>query len=139
MTYALRAITAEELKFNLNPSVKMQPNMPIGIKYNRNVRQVNEKIWQIAGEIVIESTEEQPLPYNIKVRLLGAFEADGIESDLDKQELTFNMEEALFPYLRTALTTLTTSAFMPPIVLPLSPANMTPVKKEEAPADKTLN
>ena len=139
MTYALRAITAEELKFNLNPNVKIQPNAPIGIKYNRNVRQANEKIWQIMGEIVIESTEAQPCPYNLKVRLVGTFEADGIESDLDKQELTFNMEEALFPYLRTAITNLTTTAFMPPLVLPLSPTNMTPVKKEEAPANPTLN
>lgn len=73
MKYALRGITAEELNFTIN-RIKMDPNTKIEIKpqFSRTVRRVqeNDKIWFLALEVKVESTDDSPKPFNLKTRLL---------------------------------------------------------------------
>ena len=139
MKYALGRIVAEELSISMN-NVKIEPNTRIEIKHARRMDQRNEKIWTMMMEAKIQSTDANPTPYNLTARLVGIFEAEGIESDLDKEELAFNMAESLWPYLRSAITNLTTNAFVAPLILPVSPTAMTPVQPDAKPeGDGTLS
>ena len=90
MKYALRGITAEELSYTIN-RIKMDKDTKFEIKpqFSRTVRRVNEndKIWFVAMEVKVESTEESPKPFNLKVRLVGAFEAEGVETEEQREFL----------------------------------------------------
>ena len=137
MKYALRQIVAEELSYTIN-RIKMDQNTKFEIKpqFSRTVRRVqeNDKLWFLTLEVKVESTETEPKPFNVKARLVGIFEAEGIENDLDRQDLVINMTEVVYPYLRAAVSSITANAFINPLMLPVIPAGtMFPADRGEPP------
>ncbi len=137
MKYALRQIMAEELSYTIN-RIKMDQNSKFEIKpqFSRTVRRVqeNDKLWFLTLEVKVESTDDQPKPFNVKARLVGIFEAEDVENDLDRQDLVINMTEIVYPYLRAAVSSLTANAFINPLMLPVIPAGtMFPEDRGEAP------
>ena len=139
MKYALRGITAEELSYTMN-RIKMDKDTKFEIKpqFSRTVRRVqeNDKLWFLALEVKVESTEESPKPFNLKARLVGVFEAEDINDDVDKQDLVINMTEIVYPYLRAAVSALTANSFINPLILPVIPAGtMFPEDRGETPAN----
>ena len=87
----------------------------------------------------MESTDESPKPFYVKARLVGVFEAEEVESDLDRQDLVINMTEIVYPYLRAAVSALTANSFINPLILPVIPAGtMFPEDRGETP-DSNLN
>ena len=89
MKYALRGITAEELSYTMN-RIKMDKDTKFEIKpqFSRTVRRVqeNDKLWFLALEVKVESTDESPKPFNMKARLVGMFEAEDVNDELDAEE-----------------------------------------------------
>jgi preprotein translocase subunit SecB len=138
MKYALRGITAEELSYTIN-RIKMERDAKFEIKpqFSRTVRRVqeNDKLWFLTLEVKVESTEEAPKPFNLKARLVGVFEAEDIQDELDSRDLVINMTEIVYPYLRAAVSSLTATAFLnPPMTLPVVPAGtMFPEDRGEEP------
>ncbi|MBQ8684627.1 MAG: protein-export chaperone SecB [Clostridia bacterium] len=137
MKYALRNIVAEELSYTMN-RIKVDKDTKFEIKpqFSRTVRRVqeNDKLWFLSLEVKVESTEDSPKPFNIKARLVGMFEAEEIESELDRQDLVINMTEIVYPYLRAAVSALTANSFINPLILPVIPAGtMFPEDRGEAP------
>ena len=136
MKYALRGITAEELSYTMN-RIKMDKDTKFEIKpqFSRTVRRVqeNDKLWFLVLEVKVESTEESPKPFNLKARLVGVFEAEDVNDDMDKQDLVINMTEIVYPYLRAAVSALTANSFINPLILPVIPAGtMFPEDREAA-------
>ena len=141
MKYALRGITAEELSYTMN-RIKMDKDTKFEIKpqFSRAVRRVqeNEKLWFLALEVKVESTEESPKPFNVKARLVGVFEAEDIADKEEERDLVINMTEIVYPYLRSAVSALTANSFINPLILPVIPAGtMFPEDRGEIP--KNLN
>ena len=125
MKYALRGITAEELTYTIN-RLKMNPNQKFEIKpqFSRTIRRVqeNDKLYFVSLEVKVESTEAEPKPFNLKVRLVGIFEAEDVNTEEDKQVLAISTTEIVYPYLRNAVSALTSNAFINPLMLPVIPA-----------------
>lgn len=121
MKMDFKGITAEELSFKLN-RVKLNPEDKLDIKpqFSRQVRKVNgnDKLNFIALSVKIQSTEEEPKPFDINVTLVGVFE---IEVANENEERNFVIEgtKLLYPYLRSAVTNLTASAYIAPLNLPV--------------------
>lgn len=143
MKYALRGITAEELSYTIN-RIKMDKDTKFEIKpqFSRTVRRVqeNDKLWFLTLEVKVESTEEAPKPFDLKVRLVGVFEAEDLQDDLDRRDLVINMTEVVYPYLRAAVSSLTANAFINPMMLPVIPAGtMFPEDRGETPQMSELN
>ena len=120
MKYALRGINAEELKFVKN-NVQVAPNTRIGIKQSCNFGTIkeNDKLQAVVLEARVDSTEEAPSPFNMVARVVGVFEVEDVVTEEDKQILAVSMVELVYPYLRNVVSSLTFSAFIPPIVLPV--------------------
>ena len=143
MKYALRGITAEELSYTIN-RIKMDKDTKFEIKpqFSRTVRRVqeNDKLWFLTLEVKVESTEDAPKPFNLKARLVGVFEAEDLQDDLDRRDLVINMTEIVYPYLRAAVSSLTANPFINPMMLPVIPAGtMFPEDRGEAPQASELN
>lgn len=125
MRYALRGITAEELTYTMN-HIKLDKNLKIEIKpqFTRTIRKVkeNDKLYFVELGVKVESTDDEPKPFNLRARLVGIFEAEEVDTDEDRQVLAISTTEIVYPYLRAAVTALTANAFVNPLILPVIPA-----------------
>ena len=134
---------AEEVSYTMN-RIKLDKDTKFEIKpqFSRTVRRIqeNDKVWFLTLEVKVESTEESPKPFNLKVRLVGAFEAEEVETEEDRRDLVINMTEIVYPYLRAAVSALTANSFINPLILPVIPAGtMFPEDRGEAPQTENLN
>ena len=139
--YSLKALTADELSFKVNP-IKATPDTKFEIKpmFTRQIRQANEnpKVNIVILECKIESTEEAPKPFDLKARFVGVFEVNNMTTDEDKRIFAINATETMFPYLRAAVTNLTADALINPLTLPVVPGS-TLFPEDRGPNQYTLN
>ena len=122
--------------------IKLDPNKRFEIKpqFTRGVKRVkeNDKLYFLTLEVKIEATEENPTPFNLKCRLVGAFEAEEIENKEEEQLLVLSMTEIVYPYLRSTVAAMTANAFITPITLPVVP--ITAIFPEQpAPTENTVS
>lgn len=131
MKFDLKGITAEELTFKLN-RVRLAPDAKLDIKpqFARQVRKsaAGDDILFVSLSVKVESTEEEPKPFDIFVTLVGIF---GTELSAE-EERPFVVEATriLYPYLRAAVTNLTSSAFIAPLNLPVIDGPIFPEDRE---------
>lgn len=123
MRYDFKGITTEELSYKLN-RVQIAPNQRLDIKpqFARQVRKPNDnkKLVFISLAVKIESTEQEPKPFNLDVNLVGVYELEK-EDYTSQEERAFVIEatQQLYPYLRAAVTNLTAQAYVSPLNLPV--------------------
>lgn len=129
----LRGIRAEELGFKQN-NVKIPKDVKLDLKpsFSRRVRKTseNEKLHFVTLEVKIESTEQYPKPFDLKVSLTGIFEAE-LSDESARRAFNVQAVAVLYPYLRAAVTSLTGCAFITPIVLPVLPGSIFPEDNAE--------
>lgn len=122
MKIDFKGITAEELSFKLN-RVKLNPQEKLDIKpqFSRQVRKVNnnEKLNFVALSVKIESTEQEPKPFDIHATLVGVFEVEDMKSEREERNFVIEATKLVYPYLRSAVTNLTANAFIAPLNLPV--------------------
>ena len=134
MKINFRGVAAEELSFRLN-RVRLEPNARLDIKpqFSRQVRKVNgnDKLNFIALSLKVESTDEEPKPFNINVTLVGTFEVEDAAPGSDEErEFIIEGTKLLYPYLRAAVTNLTASAYVAPLNLPVVNGPLFPEDRE---------
>ena len=123
MRYDFKGITTEELSYKLN-RVQVAPNQRLDIKpqFARQVRKPNDnkKLVFISLAVKIESTEQEPKPFDINVNLVGVYELEK-EDYTQQEERAFVIEatQMLYPYLRATVTNLTAQAYISPLNLPI--------------------
>ena len=122
MKFDFKGITAEELSFKLN-RIRINPDERLDIKpqFSRQVRKVNgnDKLNFVALSVKIESTEEEPKPFNILATLVGIFEVEDVKNDADERRFVIEATKLVYPYLRSAVTNLTANAYIAPLNLPV--------------------
>ncbi|MCM1546013.1 MAG: protein-export chaperone SecB [Clostridiales bacterium] len=123
MKYDFKGITTEELSYKLN-RVQIAPNQRLDIKpqFARQVRKPNDnkKLVFVSLAVKIESTEQEPKPFNLDVALVGVYELEK-EDYTPQEERAFVIEatQMLYPYLRAAVTNLTAQSYVSPLNLPV--------------------
>ena len=130
----LRGIRAEEMRFALtNVCVGRDTKFELKPSFSRQVRKVveNEKMFFVSLSVKIENTEESPKPFDLTVRLTGIFETEAA-TDEERKAFTVRATEILYPYLRTAVTSLTSAAFAAPLMLPVVNGPLFPEDREDA-------
>ena len=122
MRFEFKTVTAEELSFSIN-RVRLNPQDRFDIKpqFSRQVRKVsgNDKLNFVALSVKVESTPQEPKPFNINVTVVGVFEVEDVKSDGEERAFVIEATRLLYPYLRTAVTNLTASAYITPLNLPV--------------------
>jgi preprotein translocase subunit SecB len=97
---------------------KLQP------KISRKTGKIRENVFFTGLSLEVKSTDEQPFPINVFIDFKGVFQFK--PEDNHEEILNFLKTEAvqiMFPYLRNILTSLTTTAMLPPIILPIIDVN----------------
>ena len=129
MKYTLQGINAEELSFKLN-HIRLNPDDKVDMKpqFARQVRRPNsdDAVRLVSLAIKIESSEEEPKPFNLHCDLVGVFRVEDIKNEDDERGFVLEATKVLYPYLRAAVANLTTSAFIMPVHLPAITAPIFP-------------
>ena len=135
----LKGIRADEMSFRLN-GVRLQNGGKVSLAptFSRRVRHAaeNEKVFFVALTVKIENTAEAPKPFDLLVTMTGIFESDAADEE-SRREAVVRATSLLYPYLRSAITSLTTTALAAPVVLPVMNGPLFPEDREKA--DKTVS
>lgn len=133
MKYDFKGITAEELSFKLN-RVRLNPEEKLDIKpqFSRQVRKVNgnEKLNFIVLSVKIESTEQEPKPFDINATLVGIFDVEDVKSNDEERRFVIEATKVVYPYLRAAVTNLTANAYIAPLNLPVIAGTIFPEDRD---------
>ncbi len=134
MKIDFKGITGEEISFKLN-RVKIAPDDKLDIKpqFSRQVRKVtgNDKLNFVALSVKIESTEEEPKPFNVNVTLVGVFEVEDMKGAADERKFVVEATKLVYPYLRATVTNLTASAYIAPLNLPVISGPIFPEDRDQ--------
>lgn len=95
--------------FKLNPSI------------TRRTGKIRDKVFFTSLTLAIKNTEEHPFPVDVFVDFRGIFEFSEYDTELDVQDfLKLEAVKIMFPYLRSIVSNLSTTAMLPPIILPVT-------------------
>lgn len=134
MKIDFKGITGEELSFKLN-RVRLNPDDKLDIKpqFSRQIRKVNgnDKLNFVSLSVKIESTEEEPKPFNLLVTLVGVFEVEEMNGAADERKFVIEATKLVYPYLRAAVTNLTASAYVAPLNLPVISGPIFPEDRDQ--------
>ena len=105
----------EMKKNNIKPGkFKLRPIL------SRQTGKINDTTYFTLLKLVVESNEEYPFPVNLTIDFRGVFVFKDIDNDAEVLEfLKTEAVRIMFPYLRSITTNLTTTAMLPPIILPI--------------------
>lgn len=113
----------EELLFRKTPVSGSQHEFELNPHLEHKLVDAGDDRYKVHLSIEIASTEENPMPFELKVSLVGYFtfcDEDGQVSEQTKNTiLRQNTVSILFPFLRSTVATVTTSANIPTLILPI--------------------
>lgn len=130
--FVLKGIRADEMSFRLNAVRPQQGKMELKPTFSRKVRRAveNEKVCFVTLTVKIEKSEDSPKPFDLTVTFTGVFESEA-KTEEERRSVVIGCTEMLYPYLRAAVTTLTTAALSAPVVLPVVSGPLFPEDREK--------
>lgn len=120
--YKVLGMHCEDMRFRLNV-VKAEPQTKFEIKpeFNRQLKKIKEFPKRRIIEMTVKmiGTETDPKPFDLAIRMVAVFE---LEEEIwlaeDEKEFVQSATRSAFPYLRSAITNLTATAMINPLILP---------------------
>lgn len=126
----LKAYRIEELAF-VN-KLPVNTKIELSNKYSYNVGY--SKINTCRGEFKAEICDKNnPDKFNIKITLIGVFVTP---AEMEKEKLHVATYDAIFPYVRAAVSNLTVNAGIPPIMIPYADISGQSIYRVEIPGKK---
>jgi len=116
-------ILTDKLVFTSNHLAKGQ--YKINPKVTRNVGKINAQAYFTQINVEIKDSEEAHFPFNMEVSLRAVFEFQDFPPENEIYDfLKIPAVNILYPYVRSAVTSLTAMSMNPPIVLPIVDASV---------------
>lgn len=88
-------------------------------RFTRNIITIDQSHAATELRVDIANSEENPFPVDIVVSITAVFDISKLPESEVSQFLELQAVQILFPYVRNAVSTLTTTAMMAPIILPV--------------------
>lgn len=131
MNFNFKGLTVEELSYNFN-KIKFDPKAKFEIKpqFSRQLRKANDNTYLVNLAVKIETTEDDPKPFNICVSLVGVFDVQDVTNAQQERDFVIEATRYMYPYLRAQVTTLTASALIAPLTLPTINGPLFPEDKD---------
>ncbi len=114
-------IKIEEISIKNNNLESEQESFDISPEISRDIRFLNDdqSIGQTRLNFSLINSDENIFPIDLRIILVGTFVLEKISEEDRESFLKYQAVQILFPYLRTMLSNITSSAFMSPILLPV--------------------
>lgn len=75
--------------------------------------------YGVEMQVVFKDEPENRFPINLTIRITGLFEIEGDDVKEINNFLKIQGVQIIFPYLRSMVSNITSSALLPPIILPI--------------------
>ena len=115
--------TVEEILFKNVPVPVDRNEFELHPHFKRELAEIGENQYDLKLSVEIISTETHPMPFDLKVSLVGHFviedESGAISESLKGSILKNNTVAILFPFLRAIVASVTANANIPSLVLPV--------------------
>lgn len=101
--------------FDDNKEIELQFNF----SGSANISEGKDKAWmEVTCKIFENEFKENEAPFFLEIGLLGHFELDVKEEDLNIESFQLNGLAILLPHLRAIVTSFTSQTGIPPVILP---------------------
>jgi len=118
--YKLKRTSFSTDKLELKRNNIKPGNFVLHPKLSRRTGKISENVFFTSLILDVQSTDEKPFPVNLFVAFKAVFEFSEIDNDLEIDNfLKTQAVHIMYPYLRSIVTNLTSTAMMPPIILPI--------------------
>lgn len=109
----------DDIKFKINKASNEQ-QIPLKLAFNNNISTDN-KFWFVTLSVNVfeENFDDLKNPFFLTLAVTGRFTIDNCSDAERTQILRVNATEILFPYLRAAVTNITSTANIKPLILPV--------------------
>jgi|GEM_PF-1978513 len=97
-------------------------NFKINPKFSRQISRLSDCEYEVGLRVLIQDEPENPFPFNIfvDIALITRFDdTSKLSEEQLKEYLNVTALQILIPYMRSAVTNLTTAALVSPLVLPI--------------------
>ncbi|HEF5710464.1 protein-export chaperone SecB [Bacillus cereus] len=113
-----------------------KPTIDFHINRKVDYLEDEENTMLVTIEVTIfDNPKEKNYPFSMKLNVTGIFELENVDMDKRVSFAEVNSVAILFPYIRSLITTYTSNANIPPLILP--PINVLKlIEKEEEKAKK---
>lgn len=115
--------TVEKLHFESTPVETDQHEFQLHPRFNRDLIDLGDNNYDVKLSVEIVSTEKHPMPFELNVEIVGHFtyddDAEVSTPEIKEEVLRRNTISALFPFLRQIVATLTTTANVATLMLPI--------------------
>ena len=116
--------SVEELFFKNQDIKTEQHEFQISPDFNQEIIDLGNNKYDIMMSMEISPTEEAPVPFELRVAIIGHFvyvenENATVSPDFREKILKANTAAILFPFLRQIVATLTCTANIAPLMLPI--------------------
>ena len=109
-----------EIQFVMTSDFDANATFELAPSFTRTVSNQDDNV-EVKLRMDIVSTSEKPAPFTLHISMVGEFLLTMPEDNekLRSQLLNENTVAIMFPFLRSAVSTLTTTANFPPLLLPI--------------------
>lgn len=118
MKICLKTIKVNEITFKRNENIKGKSFNIIPV-FSRSFYIINEKQYAVKVSVKILNSETQPFPFDVACTAVGYFEIEEGIINNNEDLLKNNGTQLLFPYLRSLLSSITATAMVAPINIPI--------------------
>ncbi len=94
-------------QFNLAPTI------------TRKIEEVDKDHSSVELIVEMHNTEETPFPVDIRASVTGVFEISMLPADVIDDFLKIQAVQIIFPYIRSMISSVTSSSMFPPVILPV--------------------
>ncbi len=108
---SLKQIKQNTNKFNITP------------KYKKSIEKVNNNLYLVKLIFDIKNDEKTIFPFDMHMTMVGTFEIFEATDYEINTFLNVKAVDIMFPYLRAAVSGVTGAAMLPPVMLPIAPAD----------------
>ena len=107
----------DNIKFAVNKEFNLQ-SVPLKVDFKKNTNQMDNKYFVTISVSIFDESLPADSPFYLSVSLTGEFQFT--DNTLIDKEIMIDMNAVaiLFPYLRSAITNITSTANIPPLILP---------------------
>ncbi|MBQ9932661.1 MAG: protein-export chaperone SecB [Ruminiclostridium sp.] len=115
--------SVEELAFKIAPIDNEQQEFQVHPCFNTSLIDMGDNNYNMRLSVEVPSTEDFPMPFELRVAIVGHFtyvdENEDSPPDYKTEILKKNTLSILFPFLRQIVATLTSTANVPTLMLPI--------------------
>lgn len=94
-------------------------NFTAAPKIRQSINKIDDNRTAVTYELKISNTKKNPFPIDLKVSMTGVFDVSKLEPDKVDDFIKVQTCQIVFPQIRAIVASLTASALMPPLLIPI--------------------